>query len=67
MEQNSWRLTEDVMMSRHIVNSTRLPSFLPGPKIYKSLTTASLIIIIIQTDIYIPPLTEKPEQERSTN
>ena len=33
MEQNSWRLTDDVMMSRHIVNSTRLPSFFPGPKI----------------------------------
>ena len=34
MEQNSWRLTDDVIISRHIVNSTRLPSFLPGPKIY---------------------------------
>jgi len=33
MEQNSCRLTDDVMMSKHIVNSTRLPSFLPGPKI----------------------------------
>jgi len=33
MEQNSCRLTEDVMMRRHMVNSTRLPSFLPGPKI----------------------------------
>ena len=34
MEQKSCRLTQEVMMSKHMVNSTRLPSFLPGPKIY---------------------------------
>lgn len=33
-EQKSWRLTQDVMMSRHIVKRIRLPSFFPGPKIW---------------------------------
>ena len=33
MEQKSWRLMLEVIMSRHMVNRTRLPSFFPGPKI----------------------------------
>ena len=35
MEQKSCRLILEAMISKHIVNSTMLPSFLPGPNIWK--------------------------------
>ena len=39
IEQKSCRLTQEVMISRHMVNRIRLPSFLPGPNIWQTTQT----------------------------